>query len=264
MFRDPSAVERLRNRQPLIGCFLNLNNDIAAYLAGATGYDVALLDHEHSVASLEGVTRAANALATWPCELWVRVPGLDEHYLKRVLDAGAQGVMCPMINTAEQARDLVRYCHYPPRGIRGMAPGLGRHTGYGSYKEDYAARVGSALGVMAQIETAEAVEQADAIASIDGIDVIFIGPFDLSASYGVPGRPDLPVVAEAIERVERAARRAGKALASLAVPNRDAKILLERGYDLIFAGADLNFLRSGLEQQSRTLRSAIKDRQQAT
>jgi 2-keto-3-deoxy-L-rhamnonate aldolase RhmA len=257
MFRNPSAVESLRQRKRLFGCFLNLSSPIAAYMVGAAGFDVALLDQEHSTSGLDNAVHCVNALSSHPTELWVRVPGLDEHYLKRILDCGADGVMCPMINTAAQARDLVRFCHYPPRGIRGMAPGLGRHTGYGAFKDEYAARVGSALAIMPQIETAEAVDNIEEIVGVEGIDVVFIGPFDLSASYGHAGRPDHPVVAAAIEKIETAARRAGKALASLAMPNRDAKVLLDLGYDLIFAGADLNILRAGLETQLKSLRSAV-------
>lgn len=257
MFQNPSAIERLRRREPLFGCFLNLCSPIPAYMAGAAGYDVALLDQEHSTSGLENAVHCVNALSSHATELWVRVPGLDEHYLKRILDCGADGVMCPMINTAAQARDLVRFCHYPPRGIRGMAPGLGRHTGYGAFKDQYAARVDSALAIMPQIETVEAVDNIEAIVGVEGIDIVFIGPFDLSASYGHAGKPDHPVVAAAIKRIETAARGAGKALASLAVPNRDATVLREHGYDLIFAGADLNILRAGLEAQLKSMRSAV-------
>lgn len=256
MFTDQSAVERLRKREALFGCFLNLSSPVSAYMAGAAGYDVALLDQEHSPSGLDNAVACVNALSSHPTELWVRVPGLDEHYLKRILDCGVDGVMCPMINTAEQARDLVRFCHYPPRGIRGLAPGLGRHTGYGAYKAEYAARVGSALAIMPQIETVEAVENIEEIVAVDGLDIFFVGPFDLSASYGHTGRPDHPVVAAAIERIETVVRGAGKALASLAVPNRDAGVLLDRGYELIFGGADLNILREGLEGQLKNLHAA--------
>lgn len=257
MFSESSVAERLRRHERQIGCFLNLNSPISAYLACGAGYDVILVDQEHSVSGLENAVACVNAASGHASEVWARVPGLDELYLKRILDCGVDGIICPMIETAEQAADLVRFCHYPPHGTRGLAPALGRHTGYGLFREEYMARVGQGLAVVAQIETASAVENIDAIVATEGLDVFFIGPFDLSASYGYPGRPDVPVVAAAIDRVEAAVRDAGKALASLAMPARDASVLVERRYDLIFGGADIGLLRAALDTQVRTLRAAL-------
>jgi 2-keto-3-deoxy-L-rhamnonate aldolase RhmA len=235
------------------GCFVNLTTPVSPYLAAGLGYDVVLLDHEHSPAGFPDVVAAVDAASATPAEVWARIPGKDEAYIKRVLDSGVRGVMCPMINTLKDAQDLVRLCHYPPRGVRGVAPTLCRHTGYGLHREAYMASIADELAIMPQIETAEAVENIDSIVTAEGIDIFFLGPFDLSASLGHLGEPGHPVVAAAIDKVEKAVRGAGKILASLAVPGRGAPVLIERGYGLIFGGSDLVFMRNAMQEQLKSL-----------
>lgn len=256
MFGETSVKERLRRGEMQFGCFVNLASPISTYLAAGIGYDVVLLDHEHSHADFANAIACIDAASSSKAEVWARVPGNDQGYLKRILDSGADGVMCPMINTAEDAAALVRNCRYPPHGVRGVAPTITRHTGYGLRREEYMARVDRDLAIMPQIETAEAVENVERIVAVPGVDIVFVGPLDLSASLGHFGQTDHPKVVAAIERIERAVRAGGKILASLAVPGRDASVLLDRGYDLIFGGVDIAFLRTGMQEQLKKLQAA--------
>lgn len=253
MFASPSAIERLRNKAKLTGCFINMTSPIAAELAARIGYDVVLLDQEHSPGDYFNALECMNGVKGTKAETWVRIPALDAVYIKRILDCGADGIMCPMIGSADDAKRLLSYCHFPPRGVRGVAPTLGRNTGYGMIREEYMARVGTDLAIMPQIESPEGVKNIDEIAAIDGIDVFFIGPMDLAASLGHFGKVDHPDVTAAIRHVEQAVRAKGKALSSLAMPGQDHTKLLERGYNLIFGGTDIGFLRAGMQEQFQRL-----------
>ncbi len=256
MFGEVSVKERLRRGEMQFGCFMNMASPVSTYLAAGIGYDVVLLDHEHSHADFANAIACVDAASGSKAEIWARVPGNDKIYLKRILDSGVDGVMCPMINTAEDAAELVRNCRYPPHGVRGVAPTITRHTGYGLRREEYMARVDRDLAIMPQIETAEAVDNVESIVAVPGIDIVFVGPLDLSASLGHFGQTDHPRVVAAIERIEKVVKDAGKILASLAVPGRDASVLLNRGYDLIFGGVDIAILRSGMQEQLKMLHKA--------
>jgi 4-hydroxy-2-oxoheptanedioate aldolase len=253
MFANPSARKRIRGGELLFGCFINTASPFSTMIAAQVGFDVVLLDHEHGPGDFHDARHCMDAAMGTGSEIWVRVPGNEQNYLKRILDCGADGIMCPLINTAEEARDLVRSCHYPPAGIRGVAPGFGRHTAYGTRREEYMNRVADDLTIMAQIESVEGVANVDAIAEVEGIDIIFVGPFDLSASLGHMGKFDHPDVVAAIDTIEAATKKAGKRLATLATPGRDAASLRKRGYGLVFSGSDVNFLRSTMENSIAAL-----------
>jgi 4-hydroxy-2-oxoheptanedioate aldolase len=256
VFGETSAKARLNQGEVLFGSFINMVSPISTMIAARLGFDVVLLDHEHSFGTLGDAVHCMNAAMGTQAEVWVRIPANDQAYIKRILDCGACGVMCPMVNTAADARQLVRSCHYPPYGVRGVAPAMGRHTAYGTAREPYLSRVADDLAIMPQIETVEAVENIEEIAAVEGIDIVFIGPFDLAASLGRFGQLDHPDVSRAIGKVETAVRKAGRKLATLAAPGRDAPMLIEHGYDLVFAGADVNFLRAAMEAALGDLRAA--------
>lgn len=257
MFATPSAVQRLRDKKRLVGCFINLTSGISSELAARVGYDVILIDQEHSPGDFFNGMECMNGTRGTKAEAWVRIPSLDGAYIKRILDCGADGIMCPMINSAEDAKKLVSFCHYPPKGVRGVAPTLGRNTGYGMFREEYMARVGSDLAIMPQIESPDGVRNIEEICSVDGIDVIFIGPMDLAASLGHFGKVDHPDVTAAIGQIEQVVRKKGKALSSLAMPGQDHTKLLERGYNLIFGGTDIAFLRTGMQEQYQRLMKGL-------
>jgi 2-keto-3-deoxy-L-rhamnonate aldolase RhmA len=256
MFAETSVRRRLEAGENQSGLFMNLGNFVAAELAGRAGFDVLVLDQEHSPWDYVNAIHAMNAVRGTGSEVWVRIPGLDQAYIKRILDCGATGVMCPMIGTREEAERFVSYCRYAPHGIRGYAPTMTRHTGYGYERDEYFRRVDADLAIMAQIETRDGVDNAEAIAAVEGLDIVFIGPMDLSKSLGRTGEFSHPEVVAAVRRIEDAVRKAGKILGTLALPGQDLAGFLERGYRFVIVGADLGILRSGLEALAKAVKAA--------
>lgn len=240
-----SFKSRLQAGRPAIGCFLNMANGMAAEICARAGFDMVLIDCEHGPGDIAAAIHQMQAANAGGCPAMVRVPWNDMVYLKRILDAGAQGVMIPAIGTAEEARAAVAACRYPPRGVRGIAYPIVRASGYGTDLATYLGQTVDELLIMAQIETGAGVENAAAIAGTEGVDLIFVGPMDLSASLGHFGQPDHPEVRKAIDSVKAAVKQAGKLIGIIPTPEFDARTLFDQGYDLVLDGADVAFLRDG-------------------
>jgi 2-keto-3-deoxy-L-rhamnonate aldolase RhmA len=255
-----SVRVRLAARQPQVALFLALGSVAATEIAGHAGYDVLLIDHEHSPYDFENALHCMNAARGTAAEVWVRIPQNDQAYVKRILDCGADGIMCPMVNSAEDAARLVSYCRYAPRGVRGFAPTICRFNSYGYRREEYTKRIDHDLAIMVQIETQEGVDNADSIAAVEGVDIVFVGPADLSASLGIAGQFTHPNLAAAMAQVEKAARGAGKVLGTMLMPGLEAAPLIQRGYDFLIAGADLALMRNGMESQTKALREVFARR----
>lgn len=233
---------RLRAGEPVFGCWLELFSPIAAEVVALAGYDCVLVDLEHGPGSTMDALAVLQAAAARDCAALVRVPANDPVAIKKALDIGVAGVMVPSVDSAAEATSAVSACRYPPRGRRGMAAGIVRASGYGTHLSDYLARAEQDLLIICQIESAAAVENAAAIAAVDGVDLLFVGPFDLSASCGHLGEPDHPEVQAMIGRVEAAARAAGTALGALPTPERPAAKLLAAGHRLLLADVDVALL----------------------
>lgn len=257
MFGPMSVRKRLEANQVEFALFLELGSVAATEIAGHAGYDVLLLDHEHSPNDFVNALHCMNAARGTAAECWVRIPGNDQAYVKRILDCGADGIMCPMINSADEARQFVSYCRYAPLGIRGCAPTICRYNSYGYRRDEYSRRVNEDLAIMVQIETGEAVENAERIAGVEGVNIVFIGPADLSNSLGLPGQFNHPTVASAFQRAEEAIKRSGKVLGTMLMPGQDLATLIQRGYDFIITGADLGIMRTGMENQAKMLRDTL-------
>lgn len=237
--------EKLQSGKPALGCFLNMADGMAAEICAHAGFDMVLIDCEHGPGDITAAIQQMQAANAGGCPAMVRVPWNDTVYLKRILDAGAQGVMIPAISTVEEARTAVAACRYPPRGVRGIAYPIVRASGYGTDLATYLDKTVDELLVMAQIETRAGVENAVSIAGTEGIDLIFVGPMDLSASLGYFGQPDHPEVRKTIEGVKMAVKQAGKLIGIIPTPEFDARTLFGQGYDLVLDGADVAFLRDG-------------------
>jgi 2-keto-3-deoxy-L-rhamnonate aldolase RhmA len=240
-------------REWLAGTWLTLGSALTAEMAGVAGFDWVLLDHEHGPGSDTTIAQQLQAVAATPAAGIVRIAANDPARIKRVLDAGAQGVMIPYVSTAAEAQAAVIAMRYPPRGIRGVAK-LTRATGFGADFDDYFARAHERLLTIPQIETAEGVKNAAAMAAIDGVDVLFVGPMDLSTNLGIVGQYEHPQCVEAFKTVATAARNAGKAAGILLLNPAHVSMCRELGYTFVALGSDGGSANAGLRAAAATLR----------
>lgn len=230
---------RLKKGDKLLGTMVTLPSAPAAEVLASLGFDWLFVDAEHGpleTAELLGILTAVNRRAA----CLVRVPSCDAVQIAKVLDLGADGIIVPQVNTAEQAQAAVRFARYPPDGTRGV--GLARAHGYGLKFKEYVDSANREIAVVVQAENAAAVENIDAIVRVPGVDAVLLGPYDLSASLGKMGQVDDPAVVAAIARVTDACRAAGMPLGYFGVNAAAVRPYVARGYTLIVAGVDTTLL----------------------
>jgi len=256
LYRKNRFKQRLLAGERCFGCWLHLCSPIAAEVLALAGYDAMVIDHEHGFGDLGGAVQIMQAMSATPASPILRVPWNDPVVLKRVLDIGPEGVMIPSVNSAAEARAAVAACLYPPDGIRGAAYGLVRASDYGMAAQDYLEGLQDDLLVICQIETPEAVDAIPEIAAVDGVDMLFIGPIDLSGSIGKLGQFGDSEVVALRERAEDAIKAAGKLLGGLAVPNLGIVDMASRGYDFITAASDIALLRDAALAQLAEMRKS--------
>jgi len=244
LYRPNVLKERLRKGENVLGCWSMLGSPQVAEILSLAGFDYLVLDQEHGLGDVTSLQAQLHAMSATPTVGVVRVPWNDHVYLKRVLDAGAEAVLIPSIDTADEARAAVAACRYPPRGRRGTASSSVRASSYGM-ASDYVATCADNLLIACQVESFTAVNNIDAILAVEGIDVMFIGPFDLSATVGQMGNLKHPEVAALIERAETAIRAAGRPMGTVPHPGCTALDMFERGYQFVNAGSDIARLRDG-------------------
>ena len=226
------------------GAFAGLASPIAAEILGRTGLDWVILDLEHSTLSEADLLAATYALQVTLSAALVRVEEGTRLRIGRALDFGAEGLMIPRLETAEQVRDAVSWFRFPPEGIRGLALST-RGAGQGAVSHADVHRLNELpLGIF-QVESPTAVANAEAMAAIDGVDVLFVGPADLSHALGVPGRFTDPTFVQALESVAEAAGKHGKAAGILLKGSEDVPAYLDRGYTFIGLGSDGGWVGSG-------------------
>jgi 4-hydroxy-2-oxoheptanedioate aldolase len=235
----------LRAGQAQIGLWSSLSSNYTVEVIAGAGFDWILLDTEHSPSDLENVLTQLQAAAPYPSHPVVRVPWNDMVTIKRVLDIGAQSLLVPYVSTADEARAAVSFTRYPPAGVRGVA-GTTRATRFGRV-QDYARRAHEEICVLVQVETQPALDNLDAIAAIDGVDGIFIGPADLHASLGHAGEIANPKVKPLIDDAVRRIRKSGKAPGILTPNEADARHWLECGALFVAVGSDVGILARGAE-----------------
>ena len=238
-----SLKQQLRSGRPAIGCWIELMSPLVTEVVALAGYDCVVIDLEHGPGSIRDAVQIMQALQGRGCAPLIRVPDSGEAGLKKALDAGAEGCMVPSVNSLDQAREVVAACHFAPKGRRGMATSVIRASGYGIHEDGYLERAAEDTLVICQIETPEAVRESEAIADLDGVDMLFLGPNDLAANLGYPGQVDHPEVLAAAERVGSAVRAAGKLMGAIPTPARPTAALKAAGCHLIMADADTLLLR---------------------
>jgi 4-hydroxy-2-oxoheptanedioate aldolase len=230
----------------LAGTFLNLGSAAAVEIAANTGFDWLLIDLEHgngSLADLRSMLLAARGSRAAPI---VRIRSVDADTVKFVMDSGAAGIMFPFVNSVADAQRAVQFMKYPPWGTRGVA-GIIRATDYGRQWNEYFQQANANSLVVAQIETREAVDAAQEIAAVEGVDVLFVGPLDLSVSLGCPGDFTPPHFVAALEKVIAACRRHGKAAGILSRPPL-VQQHKQLGFRFLALGSDAGSVVSGLQQ----------------
>jgi 2-dehydro-3-deoxyglucarate aldolase len=239
----PNSFRRdLQAGKQLIGCWVSLASNISTEILGYAGFDWLLVDGEHAPNEMSSFISQLQALKDSSSAPVVRPPWSEPVIIKRLLDIGFYNFLMPWIETAEQARAAVAATRYPPQGVRGMGTGH-RSNRYG-YVADYFTTINDNISVMVQIESSKSVDNAEAIAAIDGIDALFIGPSDLSAAMGFMGQPNHPDVQAAMARVLAAGTKHKKAVGILAPVEDDARRYLEQGMTFVAVGGDVGLLRT--------------------
>src|SRR4051812_22728121 len=251
---DGEFRSRVLSGAPLAGTWLNLGSPITAEMAGLCGFDWVLLDHEHGPGTDSTIVQQLQAVAATPTVALVRIAVNEPTRFKRVLDAGARGVMVPYVSTPAEAEAAVAAMRYPPRGIRGVAK-MTRSTGFGFDFDEYFAHAHEWLVTVLQLETRQAVEHASAIARIDGVDVLFVGPMDLTTSLGIPGEYEHPEAVAAFKTIADAAKVAGKAAGILLQNPAHVTMCRDLGFTFIALGSDGGAAAAGLQLALKELRS---------
>ncbi len=236
-FFDPKIMNKLKNNEPVSAAWSQLGSNMSAEILAEAGFEVLVIDMEHAPVDMAALVSIIQAMKGTDCVPFVRAPWNDMVWCKRILDAGAYGIHVPYVSTRAEAEYAVKSCKYALQGFRGIA-GSQRAVNFGLNKAEYYARANQDVLVMVAIETPEGVQNIDEIASVEGVDGIFIGPADLSTSMGYLADPSVPAVQEAIAQIEAGAKKAGKFLGTIAPDVKAAKKLYERGYSLIYFMSD--------------------------
>lgn len=231
----------IKAKHQQIGLWSHLCSPISTEILADCGFDWLLLDMEHSPNELPDIVCQLQAMKGTQTSPIVRPPWNDMVVIKRLLDAGVQTVLLPYVQTEQEARDAVSFCQYPPHGVRGYA-GAPRASHYGRVK-DYAKRAAEEICVLVQVETIEGIANLEAIASVPGIDGVFIGPGDLSAAMGHLGNPKHPDVVKATVDAFQVILKCGKAPGVLIGDETVAKHFADNGGLFVAVGADQNLLR---------------------
>ena len=235
---------RVLGGETLFGTFLGLGSPTAAEICGRAGFDWVIIDLEHGAASESELLANLHAVASTPATALVRPRSADRLRVGRVLDLGAHGVMIPRIDLPAQAAEVISFMRYPPDGARGLALST-RGAGLGELGHTDVRAINQRITGIIQIESPSAVEHAAEIAAIDGVDVLFVGPTDLSHSMGIPGQFDDPRFLAALERVVAAADGAGKAAGILLYNMAVVPRHLDLGYRFVGLGSDGSFVSDG-------------------
>jgi 4-hydroxy-2-oxoheptanedioate aldolase len=236
--------QRLLKGETLFGCWLNTGSALTAEIVGAAGFDWVLVDLEHGAGTEKDALQQLQALECGTAAAVVRVESGVRQRIQRALDCGAEGVMIPRIDQPDEAKEAVAALRYPPLGTRGVAR-MVRASGFGRDFDRYHREAQEDILGVIQVETNECLKHVDEIASIDGVDVLFVGPADLSLALGFSGKLDDPRFVDAARVTAEAAGRFGKAAGILLSDPAQAGAFHALGFRLIACGADSAFVAAG-------------------
>lgn len=240
---------RIHNSQVTRSFWLEAGSPVLAEAAVYAGMRFLMIDNEHGPATVETTAHMARAIEAAGGHPMVRVPGNDIVHIKQLLEIGIQTLMIPMVNSAEEARAAVEACRYPPFGKRGFAGDI-RASRYGR-EQDYVKKANDDVFLIVQIESPEGVANVQDIATVKGVDMIFIGPYDMSGGYGKPGETDCAEVEAAVLHIADVCRSAGKPLGTVPRKGQSAEALLTNGFDLVIFGSEIGDVMSAIEDEVR-------------
>ena len=233
--------ERVLARDVLLGIFLDLASPSSAETCAAIGYDWLLVDLEHGYSTEADLLGLLQAIRAGGSTGIVRPQSGERLRIGRALDMGAAAIMVPRLDSAAEVREALTFLRYPPSGIRGLAI-RARGADFGAFGHDEVWKVNDRIVGIIQIESVPALQEVDEIAAIDGVDVLFVGPADLTHSLGIPGQFSNPTYTAALERVVEACRANGKAAGILVYDVETARRLIETGFSFVGIGSDGAFV----------------------
>jgi len=243
-----SIKDRIRNgKEPLGGYVCTIPSAVVTQALAAAGADWLVIDQEHAPIGMENLHAMIAATAGTSCSPWVRVAKRDEACVKPALDAGAEGIMFPLVRTAAEAAECVALTNYPPQGRRGWGPFLA-HSRWGVELLDYLPRRGAETVCGLLIETKDAIHNLEEICKVEGIDYMIIATFDLSTELGVSGKFDAPILVEAVRHAESVILEAGIPVGAAAFTQEQAQANLRRGHRLMVYGFDVLLLKQHARQ----------------
>jgi len=248
--------ERIIAGETVHGSWVNLGSIVSAEIIGNSGFDWVLIDLEHGAGNDGIMYQQLQALESTPATPLVRIDELSRPRAQRILDAGATGIMFPRIDSTDEAKLAASMLYYPPKGIRGMAK-MVRASGFGKTVSDYEAMQKNITGLI-QVETINAVKQIDAIAAIDGVDVLFVGPSDLTMALGIFNQFDHPAYRQVIKDVAKAAKDHGKAAGVLLQDISEYEMYHQLGYRVLASGGDAAFVAKGAAQMVKQMKEFRK------
>lgn len=246
---------RCISKAALVGAFAAIPHPVAVEVMAACGLDFVCIDWEHAQIARDTVENLVRAADVHGVPAMVRVPGHGGEAIQAALDSGARGILVPRVSTTDQAAAAVRATRYPPLGARGVGPG--RAAGYGYRIFDHLAAANREIVLAVQIETAEGLANAAAIAAVDGVDLVFVGPGDLSVSIGALGPDGAAVLGAAVGAILEAAQSAGRAAGIFCGRAEDAGRWAAAGASFFIVASDAMFLGAAAAAGAEAARRAI-------
>ena len=246
--------KKIQNNELTVGSWVTIGHDSIIEIMATAGFDWLTIDLEHSVIDLEKAQGLIGQIQASGISALVRVSKNEEVIIKRVMDAGANGVIVPLVNNKSDAEQAVGFVKYPPEGRRGV--GLARGQNYGIGFEEYSKWLTDHSVVIAQIEHIKAVENLEEIISTEGIDGIIIGPYDLSASMGYPGKYDRPDVKDALSRIKEICISKGVTMGYHVIQpdHQELKTKIDEGYRFLAFSLDFLFLGNKAREEMSAFR----------
>jgi 4-hydroxy-2-oxoheptanedioate aldolase len=254
---DSNFKDRLKAGDVVHGCWINLGSTVSAEIVGHTGFDWVLIDLEHCAGNDWTMYQQLQVLSGTNTPAIVRIDELSRPKVQHLMDAGAQGIMFPQIQNKEEATLASKSMYYPPKGIRGMAK-MVRATGFGKNFTDYVSSLEKVVVCVIQIETIHAMENLESIAQLDEVDVLFLGPSDLSLAMGIPGKLDHPDYQKAMKRIAEVCKKYGKTAGVLLLNINEYEMYYDCGYRFIASGADSTFVVNGAAEMLKQLTNRKK------